>query len=37
MLNGSRDSIFANYSLSMMATPEDGRQKMINLQPFLER
>ncbi len=37
VLNGSRDSIFANHSLSMMATLEDARQKMINLQHVLER
>ncbi|MFH1035993.1 MAG: DUF2333 family protein [Pseudomonadota bacterium] len=37
VLNGSRDSIFANHSLSMMATLEDARQKLINLQHVLER
>lgn len=37
VLNGSRDSIFANHSLSMMATLEDARQKLINLQQVLER
>ncbi len=37
VLNGSRDSIFANHSLSLMATLEDVRQKMISLQHMLER
>ena len=37
VLNGSRDSIFANHSLKLMATLEDVRQKMINLQHMLER
>jgi len=37
VLNGSRDSIFANHSLKLMATLEDVRQKLINLQRMLER
>jgi len=37
VLNGSRDSIFANHSLKLMATLENVRQKMINLQQMLER
>ena len=37
VLNGSRDSIFANHSLKLMATLENARQKMINLQQMLER
>ena len=37
VLNGSRDSIFANHSLKLMATLEDVRQKLINLQHMLER
>ena len=37
VLNGSRDSIFANHSLKLVATLEDVRQKMINLQHMLER
>ena len=37
VLNGSRDSIFANHSLSLMATLEEVRQKMVNLQTMLER
>ncbi len=36
VLNGSRDSIFANHSLKLMATLENVRQKMINLQQMLE-
>jgi hypothetical protein len=32
VLNGARDSIFANHSLSLMATLEDVRQKMTSLQ-----
>ena len=37
VLNGSRDSVFANHSLKLMATLENVRQKMINLQQMLER
>lgn len=37
VLNGSRDSIFANHSLTMQATLENVRQKMINLQQMMER
>jgi hypothetical protein len=37
VLNGSRDSIFANHSLKLMATLENIRQKLINLQQMLER
>ncbi|KMY67873.1 hypothetical protein AAU61_08415 [Desulfocarbo indianensis] len=37
VLNGSRDSVFANHSLKLMATLEDVRQKLINLQHMLER
>jgi hypothetical protein len=37
VLNGARDSVFANHSLSLMATLEDVRQKMISLQHMLER
>jgi hypothetical protein len=37
VLNGSRDSIFANHSLKLMATLESVRQKMTNLQQMLER
>jgi hypothetical protein len=37
ILNGSRGSIFANHSLKLMATLEDVRQKLINLQHMLER
>jgi hypothetical protein len=37
VLNGSRDSLFANHSLMLMATLEDVRQKLINLQQMLER
>jgi hypothetical protein len=37
VLNGDRDSVFANHSLSLMATLEDVRQKMISLQQMLER
>jgi hypothetical protein len=37
VLNGSRDSVFANHSLMLMATLEDVRQKLINLQQMLER
>jgi hypothetical protein len=37
VLNGSRDSIFANHSLKLMATLESVRQKMMNLQQMLER
>lgn len=37
VLNGSRDSIFANHSLKLMATLENVRQKLINLQHMLER
>lgn len=37
VLNGSRGSIFANHSLSLMATLEDVRQKMSSLQHMLER
>jgi hypothetical protein len=37
VLNGARDSILANHSLSLMATLEDVRQKMISLQHMLER
>ena len=37
VLNGDRDSIFANHSLKLMATLEDVRQKLINLQHMLER
>lgn len=37
VLNGARSSIHANHSLTMMATLEDVRQKMINLQNMLER
>ncbi len=37
VLNGSRDSIFANHSLKLMATMEDVRQKLTNLQHMLER
>lgn len=37
VLNGARDSIFANHSLSLMATLENVRQKMISLQHMLER
>lgn len=36
VLNGSRDSIFANHSLKLMATLENVRQKMVNLQQMLE-
>lgn len=35
--NGSRDSIFANHSLTLMATLENVRQKLTNLQQMLER
>lgn len=37
VLNGSRDSVFANHSLKLMATLENVRQKLINLQQMLER
>ncbi|KIX15479.1 DUF2333 family protein [Dethiosulfatarculus sandiegensis] len=37
VLNGSRDSVFANHSLKLMATLENVRQKMINIQHMLER
>ncbi|MCB2189107.1 MAG: DUF2333 family protein [Deltaproteobacteria bacterium] len=37
VLNGSRDSVFANHSLMLMATLEDCRQKMSNIQHMLER
>lgn len=36
VLNGSRDSVFSNHSLKLMATLENARQKMINLQQMLE-
>lgn len=37
VLNGSRGSVFANHSLSLMATLEDVRQKMSSLQHMVER
>lgn len=37
VLNGSRDSLFANHSLKLQATLENVRQKLINLQQMLER
>lgn len=37
VLNGSRDSIWANHSLSLMASLESTRQKITNLQQMLER
>jgi len=37
VLNGDRDSVFANHSLKLMATLEEVRQKLINLQAMLER
>ncbi len=36
VLNGARDSIFANHSLKLMATLEDVRQKMKSLERMLE-
>lgn len=35
--NGSRDSIWANHSLTLMATLESVRQKMLDLKQILER
>lgn len=37
VLNGARGSLLANHSLSLMATLEDARQKLVNLQHMLER
>lgn len=37
VLNGGRGSIFANHSLSLLATLENVRQKMVSLQAMLER
>ena len=35
--NGDRDSIFANHSLTLMATLENVRQKLVDLKSILER
>jgi hypothetical protein len=35
--NGDRDSIFANHSLTLMATLENVRQKLVDLKQILER
>ena len=37
VLNGSRASIFANHSLSLMATLENVRQKLLNIQHMVEQ
>jgi hypothetical protein len=37
VLNGSRDSIFANHSLSLMATLENVRQKMQSIKRMVEQ
>jgi hypothetical protein len=37
VLNGSRDSVFANHSLSLMATLENVRQKLVNIQHMVEQ